>query len=133
MVGGWNPPIFFFFLRGCCRRKFFVVFVWGRSFCFFSRVCSFRCCSGEVWGVFLRAFRKLGLIGSCFQPKEVVSLEPGALAFEDQLGPRLAEHLNEVYGGGGQGKVRRDEAFVVGKGFFSKKKLPCSENNCLTI
>ena len=33
------------------------------------------------------------------------SNHPGALAFEDQLAPRLAEHLIEVYGGGGQGKV----------------------------
>ncbi|CAJ1421534.1 unnamed protein product [Effrenium voratum] len=31
-------------------------------------------------------------------------LPSGALAFEQNLGPRLAEHLNEVYGGGGQGK-----------------------------
>ena len=31
-------------------------------------------------------------------------LPSGALAFEDQLAPRLAEHLIEVYGGGGQGK-----------------------------
>jgi len=36
----------------------------------------------------------------------------GALAFEDQLAPRLAEHLIEVYGGGGQGKARCHGATV---------------------
>ena len=36
----------------------------------------------------------------------------GALAFEDQLASRLAEHLIEVYGGGGQGKARCHGAMV---------------------
>ncbi|CAK9028484.1 ESX-1 secretion system protein EccA1 (ESX conserved component A1) (Type VII secretion system protein EccA1) (T7SS protein EccA1) [Durusdinium trenchii] len=39
-------------------------------------------------------------------------LPSGALAFEDQLAPRLAEHLNEVYGGGGQGKDPEDLGMI---------------------
>lgn len=40
------------------------------------------------------------------------ALLAGALAFEDQLAPRLAEHLNEVYGGGGQGKDPEDLGMI---------------------
>ncbi|CAE8592115.1 unnamed protein product, partial [Polarella glacialis] len=39
-----------------------------------------------------------------FMEQAAADLPSGALAFEESLGPRLAEHINETYGGGAQGK-----------------------------
>ena len=52
----------------------------------------------------------------------------GALAFEDQLAPRLAEHLIEVYGGGGQGKARCHGATVPAGAIW---ELDATQSVCL--
>ena len=39
-----------------------------------------------------------------FIEKTAAHLPSGALAFEERLAARLTEHINEVFGGGGQGK-----------------------------